>query len=247
MEGPGRLPRLFLVALAFVGLLAGGCYKEPVAITSLPPDELATPIHIGATPTPQSTLAPITPSPEITVPPTSTPFPLTTPTLAPSFLAAGGTPSPGCINGWTRPPPATPQYDEGIAILEGYMGVVGPWTVTEMRYFTGPDSPGIIEPRYDVVERWYIRAALVSDPAFRGRWLLEKRTDTILGVSAVAPWESFGYESPDWTGFIGEGPPQNYLGLPGQWSGIPYDFVTGENDGGQPGLPDEVVDCLAAT
>ncbi len=29
-----------------------------------------------------------------------------------------------------------------------------------MRYFTGPDQPGIIEPHYDSVERWYIKAAL---------------------------------------------------------------------------------------
>ncbi len=138
-------------------------------------------------------------------------------------------------------------YEEGIAILGGAIGRVGPWTVAEMRYFTGPDSPGVIEPRFDVVERWYIKAAPTDDPAFRGRWLIEKRTDQILGISAIAPWESFGYESPDWTGFIGEGAPQTYIGLPGQWSGIPFDFVTGENDGGQPGLPSEVVDCLLGT
>ena len=138
------------------------------------------------------------------------------------------------------------EYDEGLAILESYMGVTGPWTIIDMRYFIGPDAPGIIEPRYDNVQRWYIRAELASDPAFRGRWLLEKRTDQILGVSAVAPWDSTGYESPDWTGFFGEGPPQNYLGLPGQWSGTPYDFVTGEGDSGNPGLPPEVTDCLAA-
>ena len=54
---------------------------------------------------------------------------------------------------------------------------------------------------------------------YRGRWLIEKRTDQILGVSAVAPWDSTGYESPDWTGFIGEGPPQTYPDLPGLWSG----------------------------
>jgi len=127
------------------------------------------------------------------------------------------------------------------------MGEPGPWSVTEMRYFSGPDSPGVIEPRFDSVQRWYIRAGLTSDPAFRGRWLIEKRTDAILGVAAVASWDSSGYESPDWTGFIGEGEPQTYIGLPGQWSGIPFDFVTGQGDGGQPGLPPGVVDCLAGT
>lgn len=143
--------------------------------------------------------------------------------------------------------PNSDAYNEGIAILGGTMGRAGPWTVTEMRSFTGPDSPGVIEPRFDIVERWYIKATPTDDSAFRGRWLIEKRTDEIVGVSAVAPWDSFGYESPDWTGFIGEGPPQTYIGLPGQWAGIPFDFVTGEGDSGQPGLPPEVVDCLVGT
>ncbi len=127
------------------------------------------------------------------------------------------------------------------------MGVTGPWDVDEMRYFVGPDSPGVIEPVFPAVERWYIKARLAGDPDFRARWLIEKRTDQILGVSAVAPWATSGYESPDWTGFIGEGSPATYTNLPGVWSGIPFDFVTGEGDGGQPGLPDEVVDCLAGT
>ena len=136
------------------------------------------------------------------------------------------------------------EYNAALAIIETQMGVAGPWTVDEMRYFTGPDSPRIIEPRYDPVHRWYVKASLVSDPGFRGRWILERRTELVLGISAVAPYESVGYQSPDWTGFVGEGPPQTYIGLPGQWGGIPYDFVSGEGDSGNPGLPDEVLDCL---
>ena len=117
----------------------------------------------------------------------------------------------------------------------------------ELRYFTGPDAPWMIEPHYEVVERWYVKAALAGEPDFRGRWLLEKRTELIKGVSAVAPYETSGYASPDWYGFVGEGPPTNYPGLPGAWVGIPYDFVTGEGDSGQPGLPEEVADCLTGT
>lgn len=218
-------------------LLASGCYPEPVALRTLAP-----------TPVPRVTILPTAVSSQpVTAtasPPVSSPPSTSTPTPGP---VAGGSPFAGCINGWTSPTPGSDAYDEGIAILGGTMGRVGPWTVTEMRYFTGPDSPGVIEPRFDIVERWYIKASLTDDPAFRGRWLIEKRTDEILGVSAVAPWESFGYESPGWTGFIGEGPPQTYIGLPGQWSGIPFDFVTGEGDGGQPGLPPEVVDCLVGS
>jgi hypothetical protein len=127
------------------------------------------------------------------------------------------------------------------------MGVAGTWSVEDIRYFAGPDSPGVIEPRFEVVHRWYFRAGLLDNMDFRGRWLLEKRTDLILGVSAVAPTDTTGYRSPDWFGFVGEGRPRRIDGLPGKWSGIAYDFVTGEGDSGQPGLPPEVVGCLAGT
>ena len=134
-----------------------------------------------------------------------------------------------------------------MEILRGAMGVEGPLHVHDFRYFTGPDAPWIIEPRREVVHRWYIKARDEDDRAFRGRWLIEKRTETILGIAAVAPYNTRGYRSPHWTGFFGEGPPREYDGLPGEWSGIPYDFVTGEGDTGQPGLPREVVSCLDGT
>jgi hypothetical protein len=132
-------------------------------------------------------------------------------------------------------------------MIDGQMGLQGPWTVSEMRYFTGPDVPWILDPHYDVVDYWYVRAALTGDPSFRARFLLEQRTDTIKGISAVAPFDTVGYQSPDWTGFTGDGKPQIYAGLPGEWPGVAYDFVTGEGDSGQPGLPDQVVGCLSAT
>ncbi len=127
------------------------------------------------------------------------------------------------------------------------MGVDEGYSIVDLRYFTGPEVPWILEPEYDQVERWYVKGTFDDEPNASGRWLLERRTDLIRGVSAVAPYSSSGYESPDWTGFVGEGPPTRYLGLPGAWSGIPYDFVTGEGDSGNPGLPDEVVGCMTGT
>jgi hypothetical protein len=57
---------------------------------------------------------------------------------------------------------------------------------------------------------------------------------------AAAPFDTLGYESPDWRAFVGEGPFRPVPGLPGLWSGIEHDFVTGEGDSGNPGLPPEV-------
>jgi hypothetical protein len=144
------------------------------------------------------------------------------------------------------PATGSPEHETGLAILSGHLGVENGWAVDEMRYFTGPELPNV-EPQYPSVERWYVRGALTDDQDFRGRFLVERRTEQIAGISAVAPYASSGYESPDWTGFVGEGPPTTYLGLPSQWSGIPYDFVTGAGDGGFPGLPEEVAGCLAGT
>jgi hypothetical protein len=232
------------LVLALLALIAvSGCYSEPAAVNTQPPTPIASQAPIE---TPAPTAPPIiTPAPTLTTTPTDAP---PSPTVAPTPTPiTSGSPSAACVDGWTSPSPGESAYEDGTGILGGYIGEPGPWTVAEVRYFTGPDAPGIIEPRYDPVYRWYFKAGLADDPSYRGRWLIEKRTDAILGVSAVASWDSAGYQSPDWTGFIGEGEPQTYIGLPGQWSGIPFDFVTGEGDGGQPGLPPEVVGCLAGT
>jgi len=134
-----------------------------------------------------------------------------------------------------------------MTILANYMGLTDALVVDDIRYFTGPDPDNILEPRYENLERWYIKAHLSTDPTYRGRWLLEKRTSTVLGVSAVAPWDTTGWQSPDWSGFEGDGLPRAIEGLPGEWGGIQYDFVTGEGDGGFPGLPSSQVECLAGT
>ena len=41
--------------------------------------------------------------------------------------------------------------------------------------------------------------------------------------------------------------PRKVDALPGLWGGIDYDFVTGEGDGGNRGLPKEVEGCLSGT
>ena len=224
-----RKPRAALIVGALLTLtLTTGCYPEPVAITTFPPTD-----------------APITSGGPTGLPgPTSdqTGEPQPTPTTGLTFTGAGA----GCVNGWAEAPEGTAEYGTGMYLIERQMEVLGPWTVDEMRYFTGPDVFWAEVP-YPVVERWYVKARRTDDPGFAGRWLIEKRSDLDFGVVAVAPYASTGYQSPDWTGFVGDGTPTTYLGLPGQWTGTPYDFVSGGGYNDQPGLPDEAAGCLADT
>lgn len=190
------------------------------------------------------------PMPTVTPAPTGPPTPTASPSPTPSPARRtpdAGPPSADCIAGWHAPPPDSPFFLDGLELLTAELGLEALLEVVEMRYFSGPDVPWIIEPHYPIVQRWYIKARVLEDPLFAGRWLLEERTEQVRGVAAVAPFDSQGFESPDWVGFFGEGPPREYPGLPGEWSGIPYDFVTGEGDSGQPGLPDEVIGCLSGT
>jgi hypothetical protein len=168
-------------------------------------------------------------------------------TLGGTADAAAGDPAPDCVEGWSTPAAGTELYDEALDLIRGQMGVDGDFDVDEMRYFVGPDVPWIVEPHFDVVRRWYVKASLVDDPEFRGRWLLEYRDQDRRGISAVAPYDTVGYRSPDWRGFTGDGPPRTIPGLPGEWPGIDYDFVTGEGDSGNAGLPAEVQGCIADT
>ncbi len=222
------------VMIATLALALAGCGGTNVItiLTALPPETLA--------PSP-------TPSPTPTVAPTHSPTPIAPPSPTPTASLAAASPWARCINGWTSPPEGDAKRDEGLEILANYMGLTDPLVVDDMRYFIGPDPDNILDPRFENVERWYIKATLSTDPTYRGRWLIERRTADRLGVSAVAPYETVGYVSPDWHGFEGDGAPRAIDGLPGLWGGIDYDFVTGEGDGGYPGLPDSQSECLAGT
>jgi len=204
---PGRRTGLAACGLV-LAVLVGGCYKEPVAITTYPP----------------------------TGPPAATET---------STPVASGEQATDCVNGWIAPSSDNPLSGTAMYLVERQMGVSGSWTIAEMRYFTGPDVAWSETPAPSV-DRWYVKASLDGQD-FRARWLIEKRSDLVFGVVAVAPYDSTGFASPDWTGFVGDGQPQTYLGLPGQWSGTPYDFVSGAGYSGEPGLPDEVIGCLSDT
>ncbi len=118
-----------------------------------------------------------------------------------------------------------------------------------MRYFAGPESPPSDQGYLLLVKRWYVKLYSKSDLSFQGRFLVESRRFGD-GVSAVAPYDTRGWRSPNWIGFQYDAAHQEKrtIGrLPGQWSGVEYDFVKGGAGLDFPGLPDQVVGCLGGT
>jgi hypothetical protein len=118
--------------------------------------------------------------------------------------------------------------------------------IVEMRYFTGPESPPSEKGYISTIERWYVKLYSEADLRFQGRFLVESRLFGD-GVAAVAPYDTEGFRSPDWSGFQwneADPEPRAYPGLPGEWSGIRYDFVKGGAGLEIPGLPAEVRGCL---
>ncbi len=162
-----------------------------------------------------------------------------------------------CANGWMEPDDRE-ERELPFHVIRRTQRIDGEFRVIEMRYFEGPESPPSTKGYLQVVDRWYVKAELEGEPAFRGRWLIEERAFGS-AVVAAAPYDSEGFESPDWIGFqYEEGVDERLrrfpdLDLPGRWSGRPYDFVTGVDlESGDrifrfSGLPPEVAGCLTDT
>ncbi len=161
-----------------------------------------------------------------------------------------GASSASCIDGWVTPPEGDALHDVALRVLRNATAWRGTFVVTDMRYFTGPESPPSPDKGYlRVVQRWYVKGYMRNDPALQGRFLLERRRFGA-GLAAVAPYASRGWDSPDWIGFqfdTAAPDPRAYPGLPGTWSGIPYDFVKGGEGVRIPGLPAAVTGCLDGT
>ena len=197
---------------------------------------------------PSSNSPPNSPPPASTVPPTSG---AATPVAPPSPFATPprthGAVASDCAHGWVTPHEGTARFLEPLGIIRRTSGIQGPLVVMDMRYFEGPESPPSEQGYLLEVQRWYVRLYAKDDPAFQGRFLVEARRFGG-GLSAVAAFDTSGWSSPDWMGFqfdSADRTPRSYPGLPGTWEGVPYDFVKGGAGLQIPGLPAEVVGCLA--
>jgi hypothetical protein len=197
----------------------------------------------GATPPPtESPVVTAVESPEVSVSPTPPALPEEPPPTS------GGV-ALDCVNGWETPAEGSPQFTQPLGIIRRTTGVEGPIEVVDMRTFVGPESPPSDKGYLLDVQRWYIKAFATDDLSFQGRFLIETRRFG-RGLVAVAAYDTNGFRSPDWIGFQYDSSDlerRAYPGLPGLWSGIPYDFVEGGEGLTIPGLPEDVAGCLDAT
>jgi hypothetical protein len=186
-------------------------------------------------------IAPVTPGS-----PNASPTPPAVPASPP---ATTGSPTKSCTGGWATPVTGSSSFTDPLGLIRRATGVKGPLVVVDMRRFTGPESPPSTQGYLLEVERWYVKLYAENDASFQGRFLVEVRRFG-RGLVAVAPYGTAGFRSPDWVGFqydSGDTRRRRYPGLPGRWSGIAYDFVRGGAGLKIPGLPDEVIGCLAGT
>ncbi len=193
-----------------------------------------------------ATSAPTVPTPVDSPGPTPSP---TQPALPEEPPATRGQIDTDCVEGWVTPAEGSKRYLEPLGIIRRTTGVEGPLVVVDMRYFVGPESPPTDKGYLLLVQRWYVKLYAEDDLSFQGRFLVEARRFG-RGLSAVAPYDTNGFRSPEWVGFQFESadPTERpYPGLPGDWTGIAYDFVDGAEGLQIPGLPAEVSGCLDAT
>lgn len=160
-----------------------------------------------------------------------------------------GAPSATCVEGWQTPVRDTPLFTDPLGVVRRTAPVEGEFVVVDMRYFTGPESPPSDKGYILEIARWYIKLYVNSDWSYQGRFIIEARRFG-RGLAAVAPYDSRGFRSPDWTGFQWDSADTEavaYPGLPGEWRGVPYDFVNGGAGIEIAGLPEEVRGCLDGT
>jgi hypothetical protein len=187
--------------------------------------------------------APSTPSPAQQTPTLASPTPPVLPAEPPP---TSGPASDSCVEGWRTPPAGSSQAAFPLKVIGRTVRLPEDRVVVDMRFFQGPESPPSDKGYLLHVKRWYVKLYSPSDLRFQGRFLVESR-EFGDGVVAVAPFDTQGFRSPDWSGFQwneGDRTARAYPGLPGRWKGIQYDFVNGGAGLDIPGLPAQVSGCL---
>jgi hypothetical protein len=173
----------------------------------------------------------------------------TRPALPPQPPTTFGSAGATCAHGWMTPAVGIPRYGNPLELIRRITHHKASLKVVDMRYFLGAESPPSEQGYIKDIERWYVKVYDPKDWRFQGRFIVEQNRFG-RGVVAVAPYDTKGFKALDWSGFqwdAGDLTRRTYPGLPGTWEGIRYDFVDGGAGLTIPGLPDEVVGCLAGT
>jgi hypothetical protein len=174
---------------------------------------------------------------------TASPTPPVVPERPPPTSGAA---SSDCVEGWTTPPAGSTLATFPLRVIRRTVRIPGEPVVVDMRYFVGPESPPSEKGYLLEIERWYVKLYVEEDLTFQGRFLVESR-EFGAGVAAVAPYDTKGFRSPDWSAFAwneSKPAPKAYPGLPGRWSGDRFDFVRGGAGLALRGLPPQVSGCL---
>lgn len=177
----------------------------------------------------------------------------TPPAVPKEHPATEGPASGTCVGGWVTPPRDSSLFTDPLGIIRRTAPVRGDFVVVDLRTFVGPESPPSVgddaKGYLQDIRRWYVKLYVADDLTYQGRFLVEQRMFG-RGVSAVAPYDTTGFTSPDWVGFQYDSARpagKAYQGLPGTWSGEPYDFVRGGGGLTNPGMPDAVLGCMKGT
>ncbi len=201
-------------------------------------------VHTGDDTSTAAIPSPVPPSSKTVAssPPTPPAVPATPP---PTFGPSSAT----CDGGWSTPREGSSLWLTPLEVIRKATGVAGRLRVVDMRTFVGPESPPSDKNYLSDIRRWYVKLFAKDDLTFQGRFLVEDRRFG-RGLSAVAPYDTRGFVAPDWVGFQyqDEHPKAfSYQGLPGTWTGIAYDFVSGGRGLTVPGLPAQSAGCLDGT
>jgi len=175
--------------------------------------------------------------------PSASPTPPALPERPPPTRGAA---SADCVEGWTTPAAGSTLATFPLRVIRKTVRIPAEPVVVDMRYFVGPESPPSEKGYLLEIERWYVKLYVEEDLTFQGRFIVESR-EFGAGVAAVAPYDTKGFRSPDWSGFAwneSKPAPKRYPGLPGRWAGTRYDFVRGGAGLALRGLPSQVSGCM---
>ena len=96
------------------------------------------------------------------------------------------------------------MFTDPLGLIRRTAPVAGDFDVVDMRMFVGPESPPSVgddaKGYLQDIRRWYIKLFVPTICAIRAGSSSNSGC-SVEGVAAVAPYDTEGFSSPDWSGF----------------------------------------------